>query len=138
MFELMNKRLFLSIFFLSSLFFFTSSCKKTVENKIDGKWKKIDVANVNSDTYWQWEFSDGYLAMIECEINGNKIDTLQYLPGDYTIKRKDIFKRLLIITDSQYGYMVGEWQITKLTSKILTLYRNGNGYQDYFEFEKND
>lgn len=135
----MKKASLLIILFL--LFLFVTSCKKHVENKIDGKWKRVNVVNATSDTFEDWEFSDGYFDILSYSVNGTIIDTLCYTPGKYTIKMK-LFKRILVLSNlynstcnpyaSSYN---GDWTIEKLTKKYLTFYRNNPG-MEYREFTK--
>ena len=125
---------------------FTTSCKKSVENKIDGKWRKINLVNASSDVFEDWEFSNGYLTIFEYSLNGSTVDTVSYNTGEYTIKSK-LFKRTLSITKINnatninfYNY-IGDWKIEKLSDKYLTLvtstFGGTPGGQEYREFSKN-
>jgi len=142
----MRKRLYYLSVIAILLILFTTSCKKSVENKIDGKWRKVNLVNASSDVFEDWEFSNGYFTIFEYSLNGSVVDTISYNTGEFTIKTK-LFKRILSITKinnatniNYYNY-VCDWTIDKLTKKYLTIvtsnYGGKPGGQEYREFIKN-
>jgi len=105
-----------------------TSCKKSIENKLEGQWKRVNVVNVNSDIFEYWNFSGGYIYVLQSKVANSGYDTLSY--GTYTVKA-NLFKRYLSIeTNSTI-----KWTIDKLTKKQLVLYRD-NGGMEYREFTK--
>lgn len=130
-----------SQYFISSIFIlllFFTSCKKNVENRIDGMWRKVNVINMNSDTFENWSFDGKYLFILRTIGGSQHYDTLGY--GGYTIKASPFRKQLIMNDDFNILYysMSPTWSIQKLTSKILTLYRPypGNAGSEYLEFTK--
>ena len=107
LFSIMKKTFILLSASLVLLFIY--SCKKHVENKIEGDWRQVNVINPNSDVYIDWTLSEGYFYIIQSYSDSLKIDTLAY--GQYIIKDKfPLFKRILffffycffLFTDSSY------------------------------------
>jgi hypothetical protein len=142
----MRKRLYYASVIAILLIIFTTSCKKSVENKIDGKWRRINVVNASADVFEDWEFSNGYFTVFQYSLNGSTIDTMDYNTGEYTIKTK-LFKRILSITkvnkptNTNYTNYICDWTIEKLTKKYLTIvtttYGGIPGGQELREFIKN-
>jgi hypothetical protein len=119
---------------LSSFFI---SCKKNVENRIEGTWRKVNVIHMYSDTFEDWSFDGKYLYILRTIGGSQSYDTLGY--GGYTIKASP-FRKQLFMDDFTIPYysMQPKWSIEKLTSKILTLNRPypGNAGSEYLEFTK--
>lgn len=142
----MRKRLYYVSIIAILLIIFTTSCKKSVENKIDGKWRRINLVNASSDVFEDWEFSNGYFTVFQYSLNGSTVDTIDYNTGEYTIKAK-LFKRILRITkvynpsSTNYTNYICDWTIDKLTKKYLTIvttnYGGKPGGQEYREYIKN-
>jgi hypothetical protein len=113
------------------LAFFTS-CKKNVEDRIDGMWRRVNVVNTAADQFEDWSFDNGYIYILRTKAGNPTYDTLGY--GDYTIKANPIRKKLCINHFSD-SYMIDKWTIQKLTAKVLVLYRQDPG-EEYREFTK--
>lgn len=111
----------------------TISCKKTVEDKIDGYWRVIDVTNVNSDEVEEWNFTEQYIYFLRSHVNTSGTDTL----GWCTFKIKaSPFRKKLIIENSTYQPYQAEWVIDKLNSKVLVLLTDELGGVTTKEFSK--
>jgi hypothetical protein len=119
------------------LIFFFVSCKKNVEDRIDGMWRRVNVIHFYSDTFEDWSFDGKYLYILRTIAGSQSYDTLGY--GGYTIKASP-FRKQLTMTDFTIPYysMSPTWSIEKLTHKYLTLYRPypGNAGSEYLEFTK--
>jgi hypothetical protein len=126
----MKGRPLLIILFSAVIFLSVSSCKKSIENKIKGTWKKVDATN--SDEFDIWRFDDWYIYFVHYKATGSHIDTLSYSYGEYAIKTTH-FKRILSITKST-GSIVGDWRINKLNKTNLNIYQDIR--VGYFEFTK--
>jgi hypothetical protein len=103
-----------------------------MENKIDGVWRRVNVANVNADQFEDWSLTDGYLYILQTEAGIDGYDTLSY--GTYAVSQK-LFKRYLLIEDQSTASFNNEWTIDKLTKNQLILYKD-NGGLEYREFTK--
>jgi hypothetical protein len=124
------KKIYLLFVLLFSFIIITlSSCNKSVENKIEGTWQRINVIHANSTEFEYWTFSGGYLYVTQTGTLGS--DTLSY--GNYNVDA-GLFKKHLIISGSTNTTINNEWVIDKLTSKTLVLDRNEG--QAYIEFTK--
>jgi len=123
----------LKILFLIILILFVSSCKKIIEDKIDGRWRRVNVNNVTSDTFEEWQLNNGSLYVDSIYVNGLYTNTISY--GEYVIKSK-FFKRFFSVTKTSNNSVVsfGDWKIEKLTKQHLIIYRPESGL--YIEFEK--
>ncbi len=128
----MKNRPLLIILFSVILLLSVSSCKKNIEDKINGTWIKANVEDIDSGEFDKWRFDDGYIYIVHYKATGSHIDTISYSFGEYVIKITH-FKRILSVTKSS-GSIVGDWRIDKLNKKNLIIYRNV--IDDYLEFTK--
>jgi len=126
----MRKRFLLLIFIISFILFF--SCTKHEESKIEGLWKKVDVTNVTNSSFTYWQFSNGYLYILESKAGSPYFDTSAY--GEYIVKAT-LFKKSFTITKCTSTILMGRWTIDKLNKKSLTFERNNPGIE-YYEFTK--
>ena len=126
-------------FFILSLLF-TVSCKKIAEDKITGKWRRVNVVNVSSDSFEDLIFADdGTFQILDYSLNGNFVDTIFRTDGEYKMKVRS-FKKILSITKTHGNttnvtVFAGDWTIKKLTKKYLVFYKKDPGI-DYWEFVK--
>lgn len=121
---------------LFSLIFFLpiSSCKKSIENKIEGTWRRVNIADINSSEFDEWRFNSGYIYVVHYKATSAYMDTLSYSYGEYVVKNV-FFKRILSITKSTDADLVGNWRIDKLNRKYLNIYPD-KAYLEYLEFTK--
>lgn len=124
--------IYIVVFIIASVFYF--SCESSVENKITGTWKMINVSNLNSDEYIEWTLTDGYIYMLHIQVGSSTFDTI--LNGSYNIKIKRLSRYLCLseCSTSQWSWD-GDYKITKLNSKYLILVRDQD-YLEYYEFVK--
>ncbi len=141
----MNYRKLLFILFSIILLLSVFSCKKKIDKiedetrkEVEGSWKKIDVSNLSSETYEEWNFSNGLINVISCNTSDNRRDTIyngEYvISADYVVKIP-ITKKTISITKFSYPYYLGNWTIHKLKKDYFSFYRK-NGGLEYFEFTK--
>ena len=118
------------IFLLCVLLF--SSCKKGIENKIDGVWRITNIANASSNEYDEWHIENGYFYVEHISANGSHSQTSQ---GEYKIKDKIYnFRRIFSVTKSTNNNLIDDWRIKKLTNEYLTLRSSNGGI--FLEFTK--
>jgi hypothetical protein len=136
----MNKKQLLLLFLILFIFLLASSCKKNVENKIDGTWKMVNTGRfylVSSDTIEHWEFKNGNLIKYTT-IGGAIVSNPPSFSGEYSIKIK-VLKRILKISNTN-SFNDCDWTIEKLSKKYLTIYTTtyggSPGGQEYREFTK--
>jgi hypothetical protein len=111
------------------------SCKKHIENKLEGDWREQNLVNVYSDTLIDWNFKDGSFNIIQTYRDSVVLDTLA--SGNYVIKDKfPLFRRILSITTCTDPTYKGDWRIMKLSSSFLTIALQTNDL-NYYEFTKN-
>lgn len=108
-----------------------SSCKKSLENKIEGLWTRVNVVNVNSSIFQVWNFDGGYLYVLQTK-SGGGYDTLSH--ATYAVWT-GVFTKHVSIEGSTDNSLIDEWTIDKLTNKKLVIFKK-NGGLDYFEFTK--
>ncbi len=108
-----------------------SSCKKSVENKIDGTWRKVNLENVNANVFEDWTFTGNYFYVLHTNGIGG-YDTISN--GTYAIKMK-LFKRYLSIETSTDNSIIDDWRIDKITKGQLVIYRQQGGLE-YYEFSR--
>ena len=136
----MKKSSSLIFYFIILNFLFIISCGKIAEDKIEGNWRRVNVENVNSDSFEELKFlSDGTFNLYQYTIDGNIVDTSYRAYGKYHIKIKN-FRRILSITETignttDITVFKGDWHIMKLTGKYLVFYKKDPGI-DYWEFVK--
>lgn len=116
---------------------FVFSCKKSVEDKIDGTWRMINVGNLTSDDYVEWELNNGYIYMLQTQSGNPTLDTMDH--GTYSIKIKR-FTRFLRLADFDTVVNTtwswnGDFKITKLNSKYLVIEKDQD-LLEYYEFVK--
>ncbi len=109
------------------------SCKKSVENKIEGYWKVIDVTNVNADIIEEWNFTERYIYFLRSHVNSTVTDTLGWC--EFRIKANPLRKKLIIENSTFEGYQA-EWVIDKLNSKVMVLLTDDLGGVVTKEFSK--
>lgn len=122
--------LYLAVVITVSVFYF--SCESSVENKIDGTWRMINMGNLNPDEYVEWTLMGGYIYMMQTQSGSSTLDTLNY--GNYNIKIKR-FSRFLCLTECSKDTWNGDYKITKLNSKYMVLVRDQDLLEMY-EFVK--
>ena len=112
------------------------SCKKHIENKLEGDWRQVNVINPYSDVFVDWIFKDGNLNIIQTYADSTGIDTLAY--GQYIIKDKfPLFKRILSITQCTNPAYIGDWKILKLNHSALEIALQKDDLT-YYEFTPNN
>jgi hypothetical protein len=127
------RRVFIITCVLSAVAVLYFSCSESsVENKIDGTWRKVNVENVSSDIYQDWTLLDNYIYILQQTAGSATYDTINH--GKYSIKIKR-FSKYLELSESSVSTWDGEWHIDKLDSKYLVLERNDYGLE-YYEFVK--
>jgi len=104
---------------LSITVFFLSSCKKSIENQIDGAWKLSNIDSAGTNEFEEWYFNKGNFSVVLVKNDGSHI---QRSVGEYIIiyKLKNL-RRVLSVTKSTNSALVDDWKITKLTANFLTL-----------------
>lgn len=110
------------ILFFALIILMLSSCKQPWERRIQGKWKRINVENVNSPylEYWTFEEDGGPLFIhidatpMSSEIN----DTTRY----YINAR---FRKTMIhVENSIVPWYNGDWEIIHLKKSTMMIVRN--------------
>lgn len=118
------------IIFLFSISFF--SCKKVVEDKIEGQWKMINLEDP-SVTKEEWHFAGHNIYFL----NGQTKDTLGSC--SYVVKTSPFRKKVLVSNmdypQTQYQILT-EFVIRKLNSKCLILINDEQGGILTLEFTK--
>lgn len=111
------------------------SCKKHVEKKLEGDWRKVNVVNVSQDTLIDWIFdTDGSFSIVKTIQSSGNITILEY--GKYTVKDKlPLFRRILDITSCSDPNLEGNWRIMKLSSKYMEITIQ-KGDMIYYEFTR--
>lgn len=109
------------------------SCKKTVEDKIDGYWRVVNVININADEVEEWNFTEHYIYFLKSHVNTSGTDTLGFC--NFSIKASP-FRKKLVITNSTYKPYEAEWVIDKLNSKVMILITDELGGVVTKEFSK--
>jgi len=110
------------------------SCKKHVENRIEGDWRETNVINPNSTELIDWKISGGNFDIIQSFTDNTNI--FQQASGKYVIKVKP-FKKIFSVTSCTDASYKADWEITKLTNKFLSIAVAKNTLPvDYFEFTK--
>jgi hypothetical protein len=126
----LNLNIALIVIVIVSLFYF--SCQKTVEDKIDGTWRMINIGNFPADEYREWTLIGGYYYMLKTQPGNPNYDTIAF--GNYNIKIKRL-SRYLILSETNQGNWDGEWKIDKLNDKYFVVERHEYGLE-YYEFVK--
>ncbi len=124
--------LYIAAFIITTVFYF--SCQSSTENKIDGTWRMVNVANLNSDEYLEWTLLDGYIYMIHTQVGSSSLDTISHGVYNIKIKRLSRYLRLSECNTNQWSWD-GEYKITKLNSKYLIIVKDQD-YLEYYEFVK--
>jgi hypothetical protein len=113
------------VILISGLIFLFACSKSSTENKINGKWKVINIANVNDTLNTEtWEFvSDGKLKI--WTVTNGQSDSLPECVLKFVVKS---YKKLIVQpgdsgATSSYCH---DWEILKLKKDVLILdYRSG-------------
>ncbi len=135
----MLKKTIFSLLLLFITFFFLSACKKSYEKKeveimekIEGTWKRVNVADISSPILHEWTYTNG--AITVCEVNNALLtkDTLYTANYDVSVKFR---KKTFTITYCSWSYYQGEWTIHKLEDTYFSFYRQHGGLE-YLEFYK--
>jgi hypothetical protein len=126
---------FVGLLLLSLIVFTFSSCKKHVENKIEGDWRETNVINPYSDELIDWKISGGNFDIIQSFTDNTNI--FQLASGTYVIKIKP-FKKIFSVTScTDSVHYKADWKITKLTNKFLSISISKNTLPvTYYEFTK--
>lgn len=129
-FSRMMRTFCLALILFVSFFYF--SCETSVESKIDGTWRMVNVSDMSSDKIREWTLLSGYIYMTETQTGSSSHDTLCH--GVYNIKIKRL-KRYLCLSDCSNSYYNGDYRINKLNNKYLVIAGDVMTGQ-YFEFTK--
>jgi hypothetical protein len=122
---------YITILFLVAILY-VSCTESSVENKIDGTWRMINMGNLTPDEYVEWNLVGGYIYMLHTQTGSTSIDTISY--GNYNIKIKRL-SRFLCLTESSKESWNGDYKITKLNSKNLVIVKDQDMLEMY-EFTK--
>jgi hypothetical protein len=127
-------KILLPILILSISFF---ACKKSVENRLEGHWRLVNLENPYADEVEEWHFTGHYIYFLKIHVNAAVTDTLGWC--SYKVKANPLRKKVVIENNtwknSQYADLT-EFGIHKLTSKYLILVNDEKGGLIYNEFTK--
>ncbi|MCK9612604.1 MAG: hypothetical protein PHR81_06555 [Bacteroidales bacterium] len=125
------------LLFVSFCFFTYISCtKSSVENKLQGKWKYVNVENFYDTTYVEdWEFKSGGELIIhyrDLQWMGNP-DTVVEYKGFYSM---DSYEKFTVsgIENPHLPYYNCQWEIVKMNNNILMIVNNVEGGLYFREF----
>ncbi len=98
------------------------SCEKSKENKIEGIWQLLNVADINSEVKEEWTFIDNNLIILE-KMPDTAPDTIG--TANYQVEAK-LFKTLVPISnfsgDSvKAQFYNGDWEIIKFSKKKMRI-----------------
>lgn len=121
-----------NILIISLIFLLSISCDKTVENKINGTWERIDFTVVNSPTTENWKFDNGKFYIFLIQNDTKNYDTIE--KGDYSVDATLLnsylyfkkCKKYTILNDQPRIVRLDDipdvkWTISELTKKVLQL-----------------
>lgn len=110
-----------------------TSCTKSKESKLEGKWRKIDVTNVDAvKPISVWEFSSGTLTIYTIPVG--QTDLVEVSTANYTLGFNGTtytFNITQEVSGEQLYYVKGDGKIVKLNDDQFK-YINENGF--YAEF----
>mgnify|MGYP001573180204 CR=1 FL=1 len=111
------------IIIITGLILFSGvSCTKNLEDKVDGTWRRINVATPNSDDFEEWKFETGNFSVSKFSSSSGTTTLEAY--GEYEVKYKKFVKRYIYITKCSDAYYQANFRIDKLSKTTLTLYRD--------------
>ena len=120
------------------LLFIMTACNKMTDDKLEGTWININVADISSSNYEEWTFNHGTLKIIQIlapdtSLNILKADTSIFV-GSYKVKnyRKLYISNFTIGNATAYDQI---WDISTLTSHTLRIVHGPNGLT-FKEFTK--
>lgn len=115
--------------FVSSFF----SCTKAKETKLEGKWKKINVTNVDAISPTTiWDFNSGQLTVYSLPIG--QTEMVEVSKVNYTLGFNGTsytFNLVKEVSGPALNWVLGDGKIVKLNDDVFK-YINENGY--YAEF----
>jgi hypothetical protein len=119
------------LLFLAGIIVFFS-CNKSIENKLVGTWKVVNVTNINDTTFVEkWQFdSDGNLKINYYTDGGN--NSVSSSSWKYSVSS---YKKLILKSNDSASYSE-DWKIAKLKKDILIMTYESGGLQQK-EFVKN-
>lgn len=121
------------LFILLSLFIF-SSCTKSKENKLEGKWKKIEVTNIGiPQPTTIWEFHSGLLTVSEIPL-GNPDTMIVESTAKYNLGyngQEYTLNILGAVSGKDLYWIAGDGKIKQLNNDYFKWF-NKNGF--YGEF----
>lgn len=125
-----NNTIIIALIILTS---FTISCTKSKESKLEGKWKKIEVANVDAPKpVTVWDFNSGTLTIYTIPVG--QTDLIEISKANYTLGFNGTSYTFNITQDvsgTPLYYVKGDGKIVKLNDDQFK-YINENGF--YAEF----
>ena len=117
--------IFFYTFFL--LLFFSTSCKKITEEKLEGSWIAVDVVDITNPNpnYEEWTFDKGKLSIDQTIHQDTNVNYYIFI-GSYKVKglKKLDVSGFTIGTSTDYNQ---NWEITTLTKKTLRIVHGPNG-----------
>lgn len=122
--------LIIALMLLTSLI---TSCTKSKESKLEGKWRKIEVSNVDAvKPISVWEFNSGTVTFYTKPVG--QADLIEVSKANYTLGFNGTsytFNITQEVSGEQLYYLKGDGKIVKLSDDQFK-YINENGF--YAEF----
>lgn len=115
--------------FVSSFY----SCTKSKESKLEGKWRKINVTNVDAVTSTTiWDFNSGQLTVYSLPVG--QTEMIEVSKVNYTLGFNGTtytFNLVKEVSGRELNWVLGDGKIVKLNDDVFK-YMNENGF--YAEF----
>ncbi len=109
------------------------SCTKSKETKLEGKWRKVEVVNVDAvRSNIIWEFNSGQLTIFSQPVG--QTDLVEISKANFTLGFNGTtytFNLVKEVSGKPLNWVMGEGKIVKLNDDYFK-YMNENGY--YAEF----
>jgi len=120
-----NKTITIFFYTIFLLLFFSAGCKKITENKLEGSWVAVDVADITDPNYEEWTFDDGNLK-INQTIHQDTIVNSYIFIGSYKVKglKKLDISGFTFGTSTVYNQ---NWEISTLTKNTLRIVHGPKG-----------
>jgi|AntAceMinimDraft_16_1070373.scaffolds.fasta_scaffold124472_1 hypothetical protein len=98
------------------------SCEKSKDNKIEGIWQLVNIADINSEIKEEWTFIDNNLTILE-KIPDTAPDTIG--TANYMVEAK-LFKTLVPISNfsgdsAKAQFYNGDWEIINFSKKKMRI-----------------
>ena len=120
-----NKTFNIFFYAVFLLLFFSTGCKKITENKLEGSWVAVDVADITDPNYEEWTFDKGKLSIDQTIHQDTNVNYYIFI-GSYKVKglKKLDISGFTIGTSTVYNQ---NWEISTLTKNTLRIVHGPNG-----------